>query len=202
MFLARAQLNRRRRGGVRLLTDPQKMHAAVLACFPGDDPGRVLWRIDSGRHTDTLYVVGPHQPDLTHVVEEAGWPQAHPFEARDYSPLLDRLESGMQVGYRITANPTYQSADTRKRYAHVTVAQQTRWLVDRLPGIGLDGPEPVITGREIVRFRHGKSTRPITLARATFTGNATVIDPGPLRSALVNGVGPAKGYGCGLLTLG
>ena len=35
----------------------------------------------------------------------------------------------------------------------------------------------------------------------TFDGSLTVTDPEKLRHALSNGIGRAKGYGCGMLTL-
>jgi CRISPR system Cascade subunit CasE len=34
-----------------------------------------------------------------------------------------------------------------------------------------------------------------------FEGRLLITDPDALRAALVTGIGPAKGYGCGLLTL-
>ncbi|MEU7085846.1 type I-E CRISPR-associated protein Cas6/Cse3/CasE [Streptomyces achromogenes] len=42
----------------------------------------------------------------------------------------------------------------------------------------------------------------ITLSCATFQGRIRVTDPEALRAALLGGVGPSKGYGQGLLTLG
>ena len=41
----------------------------------------------------------------------------------------------------------------------------------------------------------------MTLSTALFEGVLRVEDPAVLRTALVSGIGPAKGYGCGLLTL-
>ena len=47
----------------------------------------------------------------------------------------------------------------------------------------------------------GEDKRPVTLKLATFQGTLKVTDPRALRSALANGIGRAKGYGAGLLTL-
>lgn len=41
----------------------------------------------------------------------------------------------------------------------------------------------------------------VTLAKSTFEGTLTVTDPDALRRALVSGMGKAKAYGCGLMTL-
>jgi len=62
------------------------------------------------------------------------------------------------------------------------------------PGSGL-----VVRNRSVDRFRRGDAT--VTLSRATFEGELVVLDPAALRATLVGGLGSAKAYGCGLLTL-
>ena len=51
MFLTRIFLNPRRRGCRELISSRQRLHAAVLNCFPpgaldAPDEGRLLWRLD------------------------------------------------------------------------------------------------------------------------------------------------------------
>lgn len=225
MHLSRIQLNRRRRGFRWLLANPQRLHAAVLAAFPepptGDLRGepRVLWRLDQDGDRVFLYVVSPHQPDFSHLAEQAGWPTTEPGESRDYSPFLDRLNAGQQWAFRITANPTrYRpGADGQraKRIAHVTVGHQERWLMEKsdacgfrltaTPVAGSDGgasvPNVAVTRRLTHRFRRGEVGAPVTIATAQFDGRLEVLDPNALRNALTAGIGSAKAYGCGLMTL-
>lgn len=60
-------------------------------------------------------------------------------------------------------------------------------------------PEVLVRRRQTLRFsRHGRT---VTLTTAVFDGCLQVIDPDALVAALTQGIGPAKGYGCGLLTL-
>jgi CRISPR system Cascade subunit CasE len=219
-YLSRVKLNPARRAGRSVLGSPQVMHAAVLASFPGRladrTPERVLWRLDLGDGEALLYVVSPEEPDFTHLIEQAGWPTLQTWESRDYAPLLDRLAVGQRWAFRLTANPTRsrpaKDGAPSQRFGHVTVAQQQSWLVSRavrggfeVPAVpGPDGegrPENgfVVRNRTVDRFRRGDST--VTLARATFDGQLIVRDPALLRSTLVGGLGPAKGYGCGLITL-
>ncbi|AVI00168.1 type I-E CRISPR-associated protein Cas6/Cse3/CasE (plasmid) [Streptomyces sp. WAC00288] len=114
------------------------------------------------------------------------------------------------------------------RVAHRTVEQQLTWLLKRSerhgftipdataapPGPGLQagdgepeapapsaGPAVAIVSRDILRFTKHKAGPRITLSTATFEGRLRVTDPDALRSALLGGIGPAKGYGQGLLTL-
>lgn len=109
-----------------------------------------------------------------------------------------------------------------ERLGHRTAAQQLDWLTKRcarhgfaVPDLALgthpdpDQTEPVtapdvrLTARDRLRFtKDGAGKTPlITLAIATFEGRLIVTDPELLRAALLGGIGPAKAYGCGLLTL-
>lgn len=210
MYLTRFDLNGARRSTRALLASPQKLHAAVAAAFPPSADGdRALWRVDPFQHKATLYLVSPSRPDLTHLVEQAGWPAAEQgWLTRDYTPLLDKLHPGEQWQFRLTANPTHahrpDGAARSKRYGHVTAAQQTDWLLARAGAHGFavadDGRAVQATRREVVRFAH-RGGAPVTLTRVTYNGILEVTDPAALRRALTGGIGPAKAYGCGLLTL-
>jgi CRISPR system Cascade subunit CasE len=216
MHLTRFDINGARRAARDLLASPQKLHAAVLAAFPpsastAEEQGRVLWRIDQHQHQTVLYLVSPHIPDLTHLVESVGWPSTHGWQTRDYTPLLDALKTGTQWAFRLTANPVSSRRKTEdsprsQRFGHVTAAQQTEWLLTRAKrsgftvplGVG-DEPDVAVRRRQTLRFsRHGGT---VTLSTAVFEGRLEITDPDALRNSLVHGIGPAKGYGCGLLTL-
>ncbi|MFJ3914443.1 type I-E CRISPR-associated protein Cas6/Cse3/CasE [Streptomyces vinaceus] len=71
-------------------------------------------------------------------------------------------------------------------------------------------PEPTldvrITARDRRQFTKTDTTsntgnRTITISTATYEGTLTVTDPVALARTLLTGIGPAKAYGCGLLTL-
>ena len=229
MHLSRIQINPARRQGQRLLASPQAMHAAVLASFPqdGDERGRVLWRVDRDETKRWLYVVSQPAPDFAHIVEQAGWQTTHDtWAVRPYAQLLGRLETGQRWGFRLTANPTRSTTShgpvrsrhdelqphaagsdrpRSKRYGHVTVEQQCSWLLERAERWGFavderDGvPDLVVRERRVERFQ--RKARTVTVAKATFDGVLTVTDVAAFREVLVSGVGPAKAYGCGLLTV-
>lgn len=216
MHLSRFEINTARRAARDLLASPQKVHGAVLAAFPpslatADAHGRVLWRLDQHQHQAVLYLVSPHRPDLTHLVEAVGWPTSQGWDTRDYAPLLERLTVADQWAFRLTANPVTsrrktEDAPRSQRFGHVTVAHQTEWLLRQakrsgfsvVPGIH-DEPDVAVHHRQTLRFT--RQGRTITLTTATFEGRLEVTDPVALRHALTQGIGPAKGYGCGLLTL-
>ncbi len=215
MFFSRVELNPQRRGSRHLLVSPQAMHAAVLCSFPGvlsdRTDARVLWRTDAMPGAVRLYVVSPEQPDFAHLIEQAGWPTLQTWETRDYTGLLDKLAAGQLWGFRLAANPTHavprgDRTGPSKRFGHVTVEQQERWLLDRAEGAGFaiektaQGAAALsVHDRRNVQFERKRHR--VTLSQAVFDGVLRVLDEGALRKTLVSGLGPAKAYGCGLLTL-
>ncbi|WP_084959973.1 type I-E CRISPR-associated protein Cas6/Cse3/CasE [Thermoactinospora rubra] len=226
MHLTRFRFNTARIGARRLLSSPQRLHAAVMSSFAdlpsgaGDGP-RVLWRIDADSRAETyLYLVSPAKPDLTHLVEQAGWPQTGRWDTYDYTPLLSCLAAGDRWAFRLTANPvhTARRTDTEptKITAHVGVRHQTRWLLQRQERAGFkvvekpperrlvpegDEYELVVHNRRQLVFGKAGHRQRVTLLTVTFDGLLEVTDPDAFRRTLTQGLGKAKAYGCGLMTL-
>ena len=225
MFLTKIDLDPARRLARKYLGSPQVMHAVVLRATGGDDgdgPGRVLWRADRGPATTTLYLLSPSEPDCTQIVAEAGAAGTRSLTL-DYSPFLATLDAGQVWAFRLTANPSYSAPrgpEVRgKRFGHVTVEQQRRWLIERTPRYGFElvpvsgadadavaaSASVVVVRRERPVFRRRNPDRDrrdrVTINRTVYEGVARVTDPDALRRALVAGIGRSKAYGCGLMTL-
>lgn len=208
--LTRIYLNPRKRGGRKLLTNPQAMHAAVRSAFPPDidtSTNRVLWRADSAGDEHILYIVGPEKPDALHIIEQAGW-DTRPPQSADYERFLGTLIKGQHWRFGLVANPvSSQSREhgTRgKVLPHVTPEQQLAWLIQRGENAGfrlLD--DAAVVERKRLRFHRAKSStsHPVSLSTARFTGSLEVTDVEKLRNTLTVGIGRARAYGCGLLTL-
>lgn len=218
MFLTKFRMNPRTRGTVRLLASPQRLHAAVLATLPPDrarsDHGRVLWRLDEPTpYERTLYIVSPGRPSLEQLQSECGWSQERSWRTADYQPFLSRLAPGQVWGFRLTANPVRSVAGQRgergKVTPHLTAAQQRDWLVEKAPKqgfqvrVGDPGPQLLVTRRERQSFHRGSGAgrQRATLSRVQYDGVLIVTDADLLRTTLTRGMGRAKAYGCGLLTL-
>lgn len=215
MHLTRFAINPARRQARFLLGSPQAMHAAVMASFPPvetatADGGRVLWRVDQDDHATWLYVLSPTPPQMTHLAEQAGWSDSATWQTRDYHPLLSRLEAGQHWAFRLHANPVHQitrESDGKKiKVGHVTASQQQQWLLDRSESLGFEvltseagDPSLTLSRRQKTTFRRGSGR--VTLSTAQFDGLLAVRDVEAVRHTLVHGIGRAKGYGCGLLTL-
>jgi CRISPR system Cascade subunit CasE len=146
-----------------------------------------------------------------------------------YDPLLTRLRDGDVYAFRLTANPVRASRSRQdrdeaeangngrsKRRGCVTVEQQTEWLLSRAARLGMEildssapasgpdnrrAPDLRISARENRSFQRRKGARPVTLRVVTYEGRLRVTDRQALATSLTTGIGPAKAYGCGLMTL-
>lgn len=224
MFISRIPLNKVRYGARQLIGSPYKLHAAVECSFPPDavrknDEGRILWRLDALTNDKGvwLYVVSPEKPDFTYIVEQAGWPMHEEWETKNYAPLLERIAKGQQWHFRLRANPARKASEDKGRrhraegivgkiQGHVTVDQQMQWLIDRSASHGfkiLDNEagqsDVVVKERHKEQFKRGDAT--VTLVTAVFEGHLEVTDADLFRETLCQGIGRAKGFGCGLLTV-
>ncbi|WP_329492937.1 type I-E CRISPR-associated protein Cas6/Cse3/CasE [Kitasatospora herbaricolor] len=160
-YLSRVRINPLRAASRTLLANPRALHGAVMAGIPDASPDdRVLWRLD-GDHPrrPMLLALTPTKPDWTHIVEQAGWPDAdgEHYAVRDYHPLLAQLATGREFAFRLTASPVQNTSTPDKssphrtktaadlhhrsfRVPHRTAAQQLTWFLERTPRWGFDIP--------------------------------------------------------------
>jgi CRISPR system Cascade subunit CasE len=179
------------------------MHAAIAACFDGyEDKSRTIWRIDELNGVRYLLLVSKEKPDLTEFTTKYGV-NSH---TKEYSQFISQISNGQKWRFMLRANPVhsvFQNKDDKrgKVFSHVTADKQKSWLCKHAEsnGFELDENEFDVTQREIKKFWREKKL--ITLAQATYEGVLTVTSASDLQSALTNGIGRGKAYGCGLLTL-
>ncbi len=207
MYLSRIELNAGNRETMRALALPQLLHGAVEQSFQGERQRR-LWRVDWFQEKCYLLVLSEDKPDFTDLVKQYGFPEADPaWETKDYGKLLDRLLSGQAWRFRLKANPvrSVKEKDAPGRgkvMAHVTQEQQKQWLLKRAEDCGFSlAPDAFdVVHTQWLKFSKGAGQE-VTLRTATFEGILTVTDPVRFREALLSGIGRAKAYGCGLMTL-
>ncbi|SCL45744.1 type I-E CRISPR-associated protein Cas6/Cse3/CasE [Micromonospora peucetia] len=101
------------------------------------------------------------------------------------------------------------------RVAHRKLPDQLDWLIARLRQsgcsvltdtiAGTEMPAVQVTDRHRLRFHKTGGSRsdtpPVTLESATFDGMLRIDEPETARQTLLEGIGSAKAYGFGLLTL-
>ncbi|MBT1176072.1 type I-E CRISPR-associated protein Cas6/Cse3/CasE [Bifidobacterium callimiconis] len=192
----------------------ERLHAIVARSVEsqGIVDSRAIWRLDAGRTGKPcrLYIVSGGVPDATVLHEEFGVGPAE-IATCAYEPFLDGLSIGQEWGFRLKANPTKSIASgdlsrRGRRVGLVRVEDQLNWLYRKacesgfhMPINRLEMPEVMVRDSGLVDFARKGGT--VTLASATYDGVLAVDDPELLRKALTSGIGRAKGYGFGLLTL-
>ena len=224
MYLSRVSLDLTRLDTVAFASSPYKVHAAVERAFAPDavresEKGRILWRLDEAPGNEReawLYVMSPDKPDFTHICDQDAVEPAHAWATKDYDPVLDRISEGQLWQFRLKANPVrkvFIDKGRRERagivgtlQGHVTEAQQRAWLLDRAEANGFcisqteAGYEQlVVSHRRREKFKRKSDV--ITLATAQYDGVLEVTDAKAFRHTLGFGLGRARGFGCGLLTI-
>ena len=173
---------------------PQIMHAIVEKCF--DTSERKLWRRDD----EKLLIVSTEplsEPDTVRQLSKEF------IITKDYEAFLSSIKDGKSYYFRLTANPVhsvpFEKGKRGKVLAHVTIDQQMGWLRSKADNLGFSLKEFGVSASEYVKFR--RFNQYVTLKLATYTGILVVTDRNLLTEAMVFGIGRAKAYGAGLLTL-
>lgn len=208
MYLTRIALNAYRRDTVRALATPSLLHGAVARCFE-DRNERALWRTDIISGTTYLLILSASKPDCSGIAKQFGAPE-DVGKSLHYDPLLALIADGQRWRFRLRANPvvseTLPEHGGRGRVrALANRDEQKSWLMSRANKNGFslsdDEFDVMDSSWKIFKKKNGDSEREVTLLVATFEGVLTVTDASALRAALTCGIGRAKAYGCGLLTI-
>ena len=219
MYLSRIRLDLTHEMTSKTVESPYRTHAAVEGLFPldarrEDSDCRILWRIDDEfvpEHA-LLYIVSPEPPNVSAAVDRFDVAEDC-VATKDYLPFIERICEGDAWRFRLKANPVRRVLVDKGRTArdgivgsiqgHVTVANQLEWLESRsgVNGFTLVGgvSEVVVSHRSREVF--ARAGRKVTLVTAQFDGALVVTDAERFRHVLGYGIGRAKGFGCGLLTV-
>lgn len=212
MYLSRLILNSSTHTVRRDLKQPYQLHRTISHAFPHDPPHpneRVLFRLEyhpRKREWWTL-VQSRYAPDWE-FLELNEWDDylLKPVDVKTYEPVF---ELGTGYRFRLLANPTFKTmnekTNKKARVSLFEVEDQVGWLQRKLANAGskiLDlsvipqGKRRSHKTNELQQQVHQQ-----THLAVLFEGILRVVEPDALRIAIENGIGPAKGYGFGLLTL-
>jgi len=194
-----------RRADVRRdLADVECLHKRIMRLVP-DELGAdarnlagLLFRVERRRDGTRLLVQSQLEPNTGRL--PPGYGQA---EVRKLGPFLEALTAGAAVHYRLTANPSKRAGRTAGQKAGKIVplrgADADAWWAARAPRCGL--ALRTLTGTPLDDVTGDRDGRRIRHALTRFDGLATVTDPDALRHAVLHGIGRARSYGAGLLSL-
>jgi len=201
MYLSRLTLNPRSRQVRSELACPYEMHRTISRAF-GDDLSdeRILYRVDLDRRTGvpTVLVQSQAEPDWSALPDDA-----YLLERPESKPIDPGFAAGQLLSFRLRANPVKRDNETGKRLGLLQEEDQREWLDRRGERAGFRVVRCHVIPEGLQEFvrRSGGSQRDITLLSVHFKGLVQVTDPHALRMAVEEGIGPAKAFGFGLLSL-
>jgi CRISPR system Cascade subunit CasE len=215
MYLSRLLLNPRSRQAQREAADPYNLHRTLMQAFPDKrDQSGVLHRLEVDPRSGGIMLLVQSQvaPDWSFLVEKAYLLPPDPFsdlENPAVKPFSLTLQTGQILRFRLIANPTIKKVrrdengerTNSNRVPLVHEARQVEWLEKQAAANGF-----YLLGLEISQpqkqtSRKKDNGRPITLYAVQFDGRLQVRDADLFQIAIQKGIGPAKAFGCGLLSL-
>ncbi|MDS4057544.1 MAG: type I-E CRISPR-associated protein Cas6/Cse3/CasE [Candidatus Contendobacter sp.] len=178
----------------------------LFAAAPGTQRD-FLYRVIDNAERPAFYVVSERPP----MVDSRVWQ----VRSRDYSP---HLRAGDRLVFSLRVNPTVKRApapgtrsvrhdvvmDARR---HGAAPDPTGGLYDQA-GLAWLKPRAMAAGFQVEQVRidgyrrhqlYKRGGAPIVFSTLDFEGLLTVIEPTEFCRTLMNGLGPAKSFGCGLL---
>ncbi len=203
MYLSRVEIDTKKTKTLQALSSPEILHGIVESCFSGDKQ-RNLWRIDTLNGRLYLLLLSREIPDFTTLMQQIGVPGTQ-CESRSYEPLLNRIEAGSIWRFRLTANPVMSVPDSQgkrgKLRAITPAASQREWMIrqGKQHGFLVAPGQFDVVRSEWLKFRN--KGRNLSIFCSTFEGILTVTDADQFREALTDGIGRAKSYGMGLITV-
>jgi CRISPR system Cascade subunit CasE len=186
------------------------MHRTLSKAFGAErevwEAARMLFRVDEINGKPTVIVQSKIRPDWSYLNVLDGYLAEYPA-VKDYDPLI---HPGQVLRFRLRANPTKKIAKvdaegniTSARVGLFGEEKQMGWLRRKA---GENGFELIEDKCEIVAIGNFDSKKSgisgkIRHLGVTFEGILRVTEPEKFKRALANGIGSAKGFGFGLLSV-
>lgn len=196
--------------------EPTDSHQPHLLVLTGTRPDWTHITEQAGwPHADhEHFAIRDYQPLLTRL--SAGRRFAFKLTANPVHNTNEAARPATTQAERTVADPRRRG----QRLGHRTESHQLAWLLKRQERYGFTIPEmtlpsaepdtePIsvpnvrVTTHDTLRFHKGRHRGgpQVTLSVATFEGVLAVADAAALHTTLLNGIGPAKAFGCALLTV-
>lgn len=214
MYLSKLIINTDNPISLRSLVDPYEAHRTIWHGFPDKDsggPGRVLFRVEYQKTYPRLVVlVQSHlKPDWQPLISKGILLSE---DCLEYSEKLELLaQVGQSLRFRLRANPTKKTLDVNQtrpdgnprpvRVGLLGDEEQIGWLKTKAENGGFKLINCRISGRERSESKKAGIKGKITHMGVTFDGLLEVTDKTTFINTLESGIGSAKGFGFGLLSV-
>jgi len=200
-----------------MLRDEYDVHRGLWQLFSDSTDRRrdFLYRLGTGDAGPLVYVVSARRPNI---------PEVSPWqvETKEYLPVI---RAGQRFAFTLRANPvvTRRNDEGRQqrhdvvmdakrrlseqgspfRMADLIQERATAWLMPRGEKAGFELANGAVRadGYQQHRLHPGRGKRAVRFSTVDFEGVLTVADPHRFLAVLLDGIGPCKSFGCGLLLI-
>ena len=206
MFLSVLEIDSQAHIARTWLSNPYRVHQRLALAFPNTPSGRVLFRIEGEWSPPRIIVQTEVEADWQAAFQQFAVLSSRPQQ----KPLEIRVSSGDILRFRLLANPTKRLSAgcpgakvDGPRVGLFKEADQRGWLERKAAGAGFVPlavevrPLSTVVSRKNPSKDHSRQSH----LAVQFDGLLQVTDPGKLCEAVQAGIGTAKGYGFGLLSL-
>lgn len=173
------------------LVDGYAWHQEIWKAFPGrqDACRDFLFRTDSQAESYRVLLLSEHKPEPTELLA---------WQTKAIAPAF---LTHKRYRFRIKANPTFRRSKDKRRLAICQEPELRQWIAQKLAAAGMalaEGTLSVSAPVDECFTAKGKRGKHVAV---DFEGVADVADPDALATVFHTGIGPAKGFGYGLLML-
>jgi len=202
MYLSKLVLNERDRTVQRDLSNAHTLHQRIMQAFPDEQRHnpRADWEVLFRQEPDSSIV-------LVQSRIEANWthlPTHYLTSSPNFTQVdlaASRLEPGRIFQFRLKANPSKRDKQTRKLIGMFHQADQISWLERQASqhGFQLHGVDVIPTPNVFGMKEKGKA--PIRILTVLYQGILQITDSALFITAMQQGIGRGRSYGCGLLSI-
>jgi|GEM_PF-6409013 len=199
MYITQIVIDCMDRHAMRTLSDIYRLHQLVMTGFMQyDEPSRVLFRVEPEvRETFVRLLIQSHLKPSWEQTDQ--WQRSIiAVQIKEFSP---QFRKGTQFRFRLRANPVVKKNGKRQGLIRDEVIVE--WLKSKEERIGATFPsvlsidEGYVTGNKKV----GEKIDRVNIKTVRYEGSLKVTDANKFHEAFTKCIGPAKAFGCGLISL-
>lgn len=202
MYLSSLEIDVSDQRGRTWVANPYRVHQRLLMGVPDElayaEGERLLFRIEDDRRPPRILVQTPVSADWG--TGFADHPVLIAAQEKQFDP---EFSPGQRLRFMLRANPIKRSKETGDRLGLLREEEQLDWLSRKgeVGGFRVLACNVLARGLRKSRRNPAKDKSRQTHLCVDFEGLLQVTDPDALGAAVRDGIGPAKAFGFGLLSL-
>jgi CRISPR system Cascade subunit CasE len=203
MDLSKLELNLKNRKVQQDLSNVHALHQRIMQGFPDEnrDRARADWHVLFRHEPDSAVLLVQSVSDVSPNWQQLPSEYLTNFELKSIDTVLEQLQSGRILQFRLKANPSKRSKETGKTFALTSKEDRLLWLDRQALRSGFEVLEVDLIPVPDIYGRKPKSSASIKIISVLFQGVLRITDIDLFQTALQHGIGRGRTYGCGLLSV-